>query len=75
MTERNPTQDSISRISGLQLALEMALSTLAEESGKDARAKLEALRDQAINRFKNSDIPADRELDHAAIVAPAIEVI
>jgi hypothetical protein len=53
----------------------MALKAIAEQSGKDARTKLEALRDEAIGRFKNSDIPADREMDHAAVAGPAIEVI
>jgi hypothetical protein len=70
-----PTQDSISRISGLKLALEMTLRTLAQQSGNDARAKLEALRDEAISRFKNAGIPPDRELEHAAVVRPAIEII
>lgn len=70
-----PTQDSISRISGLELAPQITLRALAEKSGKDARATIEALRDEAISGFKNSGIPADREMEHAKIVGPAIEVI
>ena len=68
-------QDFISRIGGLQLALEITLHALAVKCGKDARATIEALRDEAVNSFKNSDISADREMDHAKIVRPAIEVI
>lgn len=70
-----PTQDSISRIGGLQLSLEMALRALAVHEGRNARAKLEALRDEAISRFKNADIAPERELDHARVTKPAIEVI
>jgi hypothetical protein len=70
-----PTQDSISRISGLELSLKMALRALAVHEGKNARAKLEALRDEAISCFKNADIVAERELDHARVTKPAIEVI
>jgi hypothetical protein len=70
-----PSQDAISRISGLELALQITLHALAVKCGKDARATIEALRDEAINRFKNSDIPANREMEHAKIVGPSIEVI
>ena len=43
--------------------------------GKDARPKLRAMRDELIREFKESGIPADRELDHAKIVRPSIEAI
>ena len=70
-----PEQDYISRIGGLHYALEITLRSLAVKSGKDARTTLETLRDEAIYHFKNSDIPANREMDHAEVVGPAIEVI
>jgi hypothetical protein len=70
-----PPQDSISRISGLELALRITLRELAAKTGKDARATIEALRDEAIKSFKNSGIPANREMEHAKIVGPSIEVI
>jgi len=70
-----PSQDSISRINGLQFALGVTLHALAIKYGKDARTTIEALRDEAINSFKNSDIPADREMEHAKIVGPAIEAV
>ena len=69
------SQYFISRIGGLKLALELTLDALAVKCGKDARAALESLRDEAINSFKNADIPADREMEHAEIVSPAIEGI
>lgn len=68
-------QEFIIRISALQLALELTLKALIIASGKNARNGLILLRDEAINRFKNSGIPADREMDHAKLVGPAIEVI
>ena len=70
-----PDQASISRIGGLHHTLKLALETLATEWGAEAPAKLVALRDEAVLRFKISGIPADRELEHAAVVGPAIEAI
>ena len=40
-----------------------------------SRPKLRAMRDELIRKFKESGIPADRELDHAKIVRPSIEAI
>jgi hypothetical protein len=68
-------QDLQSRIGALNFALEQALSQLAELYGTEARQKIEALRDDLIHRFKNSGIPADRELEHAEIVRPALEAL
>lgn len=70
-----PEQDYISRIGGLHYALEIALRALAVKSGKDARTALESLRNEAVNHFKNSDISPEREMDHADVVRPAIDVV
>jgi hypothetical protein len=59
----------------LRVALEACLSALAAQYGVDARAKLAALRDELIRRFKESDIAPERELEHAKIVKPAVEVL
>ncbi len=69
------TQEFIIRIGALQHALEITLRALIIASGDSARVTIESLRDEAIDNFKNSEIPADREMDHAKIVGPAIEVI
>jgi hypothetical protein len=68
-------QELTSRISGLHHSLELTLRALASASGEDARARIETIRDEAIYSFKNSGIPADREMEHAEIVRPAIDVI
>jgi hypothetical protein len=43
--------------------------------GSNAKAKLRAIRDELIIKFKQSGVPAERELDHANIVRPIIEAI
>jgi hypothetical protein len=43
--------------------------------GNEARQKIETLRDELVSRFKYSGIPAEREMDHAKVVRPAIEVL
>lgn len=68
-------QDLISRLSGLELALEKAWLRLAELNPDVARREIESLRDDAIEKFKNSDVPAELEMRHAEINRPAIEVI
>src|SRR5450759_5240501 len=52
--------------------------SVKDEGGKysdDARTKLRAMRDELIRKFKESGIPADRELEHAKIVGPSIAAI
>jgi chemotaxis regulatin CheY-phosphate phosphatase CheZ len=73
--ESDRTQDLLTRIGALQMALEATLAELIVSQGKDAREKIETLRDDLISRFKNSSISAERELEHAKIVGPAIEVL
>jgi hypothetical protein len=66
-------QAFISRIGALAHALDLALGRIAEISGEKAREHIEILREQAINDFRNSDIPPEREMEHAEIVRPGIE--
>lgn len=68
-------QEQISRIGGLSHALELVLRAHSLACGKQARSAIEALRDEAIDSFRNSDIPANREMEHAQIAGPAIEAI
>lgn len=77
MATNNPDriQDLQSRIGALHMALEECLSQLSECYGNEARQKIETLRDELVSRFKNSGIPAEREMDHAKVVRPAIEVL
>ena len=69
------TQELTSRVFVLNRTLEKSLAALAELYGKEARRKLEALRDETINEFKNFNMSANREMDHAKIVRPAIQAI
>jgi hypothetical protein len=77
MATNNPdrVQDLIARCAALSATLDICLSELVRLYGDEARVKLEAIRDELIMRFKNSSIPANREMEHVAIVRPAIEVI
>ncbi len=68
-------QKLISRVFGLYHALEITLRALVVKCGPDARTEIAALRDEAVNRFKNSDISPEREMEHADIVGPAIDAI
>jgi hypothetical protein len=73
MSDRN--QELLSRVMGLNAALEQTLSKLSALYGSEARTKLRAMRDVLIRKFKESGIPANRELDHAKVVRPSIEAI
>jgi hypothetical protein len=75
MASEERVQDLQSRIGALRIALEVCLARLAGLYGDDARKEIESLRDELINRFKNSGIPPDREMEHAEIVQPAIQVL
>jgi hypothetical protein len=74
-TDADRIQDLLSRNGALRVALERCLSVLTEQYGAEARVKIAQLRDDLIKRFKNADIPAEHELQHANVVKPAIEVI
>lgn len=60
---------------GLSAALETSLTELSELQGSEVRAKFRMMRDELIRKFKESGIPANRELDHAMIVRPSIEAV
>jgi hypothetical protein len=74
-SEADKIQEIQSRIGALRVALDACLSALAAQYGTDASTKIASLRDQLIRRFKESDMVPQREVDHAKIVKPAIEVI
>jgi hypothetical protein len=68
-------QDLLSRNAALAMALEECLRRLAALYGDGAHQELTSLRDELIRRLKNAGIPANRELEHAQIVGPAIKVL
>jgi hypothetical protein len=68
-------QELLSRAAGLNAALAKCLAELETLYGSNAHTKLRAMRDDLIRKFKQSSIPANRELDHAKIVGPIIEAI
>ena len=68
-------QDLLSRVGALDQALRKCLEELTAQYGSNAKTKLRMIRDQLILKFKQSDIPSNRELDHAKVVRPAIEAI
>jgi hypothetical protein len=67
-TDADRIQDLLSRNGALRVALERCLSVLTEQYGAEARVKIAQLRDDLIKRFKNADIPAEHELQHANVV-------
>jgi hypothetical protein len=75
MGSTDRVQELVVRVSALSMALDRCLAALAVEYGYEARRKIELLRDDLIQRFKESGIPPDRELEHAKIVGPAIDVL
>jgi hypothetical protein len=68
-------QELLSRVMGLNAALEKSLAELSTLHGTEARTKLRAMRNEHIREFKESGIPANRELDHAKVIRPSIEAI
>jgi len=66
-------QELTGRVGALDLALRETLARLATLHGADAQQEIEALRDDLVKRWKNSAIPANRELDHAKVAGPAID--
>jgi hypothetical protein len=69
------TQELFTRIGALEHALALSLRHIAAISGVNAKRDIEALRDKAIGDFKNSSISAEKEMEHAKIVRPAIDVL
>jgi chaperonin GroEL (HSP60 family) len=69
------TQDLFTRIGALEHALALSLRQIAKLSGENAKREIESLRDQSISDFKNSGVSTEREMEHAKIVRPAIEVL
>jgi hypothetical protein len=74
-TENTRYQDLLTRNAALLTALEECLRRLATLYGDGAYQELKSLRDELIRKFKNADIPANREMEHAQIVRPAIDVL
>jgi hypothetical protein len=75
MSVSDSEQEIISRGMGLDVALQYCLAELAAVYGSDAKTKLRTIRDKLVLKFEQSDIPQDRELEHAKIVRPAIDAI
>jgi hypothetical protein len=68
-------RDRLIRIVALGAALDVCLRRLMVFYGTSAPQEIEALRDELVGKYKNAEIPAERELDHAKIVGPAIDAI
>jgi hypothetical protein len=69
------TQEYIIHTAALGAALDIALKRVAELSGDDARLNFESVRDEAIDLFKNFDIPPEPDMGRIIIVGPAIEML
>ena len=65
-------QISLSRLAGSDEALQRCLIELAAMYGRDARARLKAIRDELILRFENASIVPD---EPNRVIEPAIAVI
>jgi hypothetical protein len=69
------TRDDAIRFAALGIALHLALKRISEISGDDSRKNLESVRDQAINYFKNAEVPAESDMNQVRIVTPALEIL
>jgi hypothetical protein len=69
------TQELRVRVTALNDALQQTLAQLAVLYGPQSREKIKLLRDHLIQKYKQSGIPPEREMDHAVIVWPAINAI
>ena len=69
------TSEYVIHAAALGVAFDIAVKRLAEVSGEDARQNIESVRDEAIKLFKNAEVSPEHDLDHAIIVAPAIELL
>jgi len=75
MADSDRIQDLTSRLFAAKAVADEALEALAKEYGEDATSKLREMQAHLLNRFKNSGIPAERELEHAKIVGPSLDII
>jgi hypothetical protein len=75
MDKENRVQELLIKNGALTWALDKCLAELAEADGREAHRKIKVLRDELIRTFKQSDIAAERELEHAKIVGPAIAIL
>ena len=69
------THEYVIHAAALGVAFDIAVKRLAEISGEDARQNIESVRDEAIELFKNAQVPPEHDLDQAVTVAPAIELL
>lgn len=65
----------ISRHAGIEAVATACLNVIIQSQGSNAKVFLTAMMEALVSRVKNSDIIAEREMDHAAIVGPALEEI
>jgi stringent starvation protein B len=71
-------QEFHSRFGGLERALEVtlfALSSCLARSGGNPREMIEFLRDKTVADFKNSEVPPEKDMEHAALNGPAIDAV
>ena len=64
----------ISRHADIEAVATASLNVIIQSQGSNAKVFLTAMMDAPVSRVK-SDIIAEREMDHAAIVGPALEEI
>jgi hypothetical protein len=65
-------QESLSRLAGLDEALQRCLIELAGVYGSDTKSRLRAIRDELILKFQSALVPED---NRARVIEPAISVI
>jgi hypothetical protein len=75
MPTNDRVQDLLSRNGALKIALEECLAGLAVLYGSEAHTEIKSLREDLIRKFKSADISPEREMEHAKMVGPAIEVL
>ena len=75
LPDHDQVQELLSRISGLNFALENCLTVLSSFYGEKASVEVKALRDTLIDEFHQSGIPPENAIEHAQIVAPAVDAI
>jgi hypothetical protein len=65
-------QEGLSRLAGMDEALQRCLIELAGVYGSDAKSRLRAIRAELIWQFQNAIVPED---NRARVIAPAVSVI
>jgi hypothetical protein len=68
-------QNLTHQVLGLHWALTETLKRLAPFYGENANREIDALCKKLVDDLKNSDIPAEFEMDHAKMVRPVIDVV